>query len=80
MSFPSRDVTQTGRRLARFNPASAWLVSEVPELRILDDVRQSPTEANHGKPHFGAMTHAFWNDTRTGHLNFARKISRFDRS
>jgi hypothetical protein len=26
---------QTGQRLARLNPASAWLVTEVPELRIV---------------------------------------------
>src|SRR5262249_25677495 len=28
---------RTGKRLARLNPPSAWLVTDVPELRILDD-------------------------------------------
>ncbi len=27
----------TGRRVSRLNPESAWIVTEVPELRIVDD-------------------------------------------
>jgi hypothetical protein len=26
----------TGKRLARINPESAWVVQDVPELRIVD--------------------------------------------
>ena len=27
---------QTGKRVSRLNPASAWVTKEVPELRIVD--------------------------------------------
>ena len=64
---------QTGRRLARLNPAIAWLVTEVPELRILDDalwqqaqarlgsIRQSPRVAK-------ARAAEFWKHRRAQHL------------
>ena len=64
---------QTGRRLARLNPASAWLVTEVPELRILDDalwqqaqarlgsIRQSPRVTK-------ARATEFWKHRRAQHL------------
>jgi site-specific DNA recombinase len=63
----------TGRRLARLNPASAWLVTEVPELRILEDalwqqaqarlgsIRQSPRVAK-------ARAAEFWKHRRAQHL------------
>jgi hypothetical protein len=32
---------ETGKRLARINPAAAWIVTDVPHLRILDDARST---------------------------------------
>ena len=64
---------QTGRRLARLNPPSAWLVTEVPELRIVDDalwqqvqarlgsIRESPRVAK-------ARAAEFWKHRRARHL------------
>ena len=64
---------QTGRRLARLNPPSAWLVTEVAELRIIDDalwqqvqarlgsIRESPRVAK-------ARAAEFWKHRRAQHL------------
>jgi DNA invertase Pin-like site-specific DNA recombinase len=63
----------TGRRLARLNPTSAWLVTEVPVLRIVDDalweqaqarlgsIRESPRVAK-------ARAAEFWKHRRARHL------------
>jgi len=64
---------QTGKRLARPNPPSAWLVTAVPELRIVDDalwqeaqvrlgeIRQSPRVVK-------ARAAEFWLHRRARHL------------
>ena len=64
---------RTGRRVARLNPERAWIIQEVPELRIVDDelwqavqarltaTRQSPGVAK-------AITSAFWKQRRPRHL------------
>ena len=35
----------TGRRVARLNPESAWIIHEVPELRIVDDALWAAVQA-----------------------------------
>jgi site-specific DNA recombinase len=62
-----------GKRLARLNPPSAWLVTEVPELRILEgelwqrvqirlgSIRESPRVAK-------ARAAEFWKHRRARHL------------
>jgi site-specific DNA recombinase len=64
---------RTGKRLARINPASEWLITEVPELRIVDSglwqqtqarlgsIRQSPRVAK-------ARATEFWLHRRARHL------------
>jgi len=64
---------QTGRRLARRNPASAWLVTEVPELRIVDDVLWQQTQARLGSIRESpgvakARPAEFWKHRRAQHL------------
>ena len=36
---------KTGRRVARLNPESAWIIQEVPELRIVDDALWATVQA-----------------------------------
>ena len=64
---------KTGRRVARLNPERAWIIQEVPELRIVDDelwqavqarltaMRQSPGVSK-------AIASAFWKQRRPRHL------------
>src|SRR5215472_384331 len=64
---------QTGRRLARLNPASAWLVTEVPELRIVDEALWQQTQARLGSiresPRVAkARAAEFWRHRRAQHL------------
>ena len=63
----------SGKRLARLNPASEWLITEVPELRIVDQaawdlvqarlgaIRQSPAVTK-------ARATEFWTRRRARHL------------
>ena len=48
----------TGKRVARVNPADAWIITDVPHLRIVDDelwksakARQASTEVDHEGGH-----------------------------
>jgi len=64
---------QTGRRLARLNPPSAWLVTEVPELRIVDDALWQQVQARLGSirasPRVAkARAAEFWKHRRARHL------------
>src|SRR6185437_15800379 len=64
---------RTGKRLARLNPPSAWVVTEVPELRIIDqalwdkvqarlaEIRESPGTQK-------AIAKKFWLKRRPKHL------------
>src|SRR5206468_8853090 len=36
---------RTGKRLARLNPTSGWLITEVPQLRIVEDALWQQTQA-----------------------------------
>ena len=63
---------ETGKRVSRSNPESAWAVTEVPELRIADDDlweavkrRQELLDA-HAKPKTGER--GFWDRRRPRHL------------
>jgi site-specific DNA recombinase len=68
-----KDPGGTGRRLARLNPASGWLITDVPDLRIVDQdlwqqvqarlthIRQSPMVAN-------SRATEFWTRRRARHL------------
>ena len=64
---------RTGRRVSRRNDPAAWIVEEVPGLRIVDDqlwdrvrARQAAIEA---KPHVKAMKESrFWEHRRAQHL------------
>jgi site-specific DNA recombinase len=54
----------TGRRVSRINPESEWIVTEVPELRILKDdlwqavkARQAETSAKYAKVAEGVRKH-----------------------
>jgi site-specific DNA recombinase len=63
----------TGKRVSRINPEADWLITKVPELRIIDDatwqqtqdrlgaIRQSPGVAK-------ARATEFWTHRRGQHL------------
>jgi DNA invertase Pin-like site-specific DNA recombinase len=64
---------QTGKRLARLNPPSAWLVTEVPELRIVDDALWHAAQARLGEIRESprvvkARAAEFWLRRRARHL------------
>ena len=64
---------RTGRRVSRRNDPSAWIIEEVPELRIIEDplwervrTRQAEIEA---EPRVQAMKESrFWEHRRAQHL------------
>ena len=64
---------QTGRRVSRLNPPEAWTLTEVPEMRIVDDalwqrvkLRQGEIEAD---PRVAAIKETkFWEQRRVNHL------------
>ena len=68
-----RQGPATGRRVSRPNPPEAWVVEEVPELRIIDDAlwervkaRQAEIDA---KPEVQAIKASrFWEHRRATHL------------
>lgn len=39
---------ETGKRVSRLNPESAWVIAEVPELRIIDDALWEKVRARQG--------------------------------
>jgi hypothetical protein len=39
----------TGKRVSRLNPASTWVITEVPELRIIDDELWEAVKARQGQ-------------------------------
>ncbi|HKF60731.1 MAG TPA: recombinase family protein, partial [Dongiaceae bacterium] len=64
---------QTGKRLARLNPPSAWLVTEVPELRIVDDALWQAAQVRLGEIRESARVvkaraAEFWLHRRARHL------------
>jgi site-specific DNA recombinase len=64
---------RTGKRLARPNPQSQWVVEEVPELRIIDDALwsgvQARLEAIHESPAVRAIRATeFWKHRRAQHV------------
>ena len=64
---------QTGKRLARLNPSSAWLVTEVPELRVIDDALWQQVQARLGSIResprvIKARAVEFWKHRRARHL------------
>ena len=63
----------TGRRVSRLNPPAAWIVTEVPELRIVDDALWERVKARQGEiaaePRIKAIKATeFWKKRRQTHL------------
>ena len=63
----------TGRRLARPNPESEWVVHEVPELRIIDDqlwqaAKQRQSDMDEQPALVAAKATRFWERRRAKHL------------
>ncbi|MEO1602825.1 MAG: recombinase family protein, partial [Pseudomonadota bacterium] len=61
----------TGKRLSRLNPESAWIIQEVPELRIIDDALWERVKTRQGA--MRASKHAdndpgYWDRRRPRHL------------
>lgn len=64
---------QTGRRVSRLNPADAWIITEVPELRIIDDALWDRVKERQGviaaDPRVQAIKATeFWKKRRQVHL------------
>ncbi|MBX9738944.1 MAG: recombinase family protein [Beijerinckiaceae bacterium] len=64
---------QTGKRVARMNPASEWLIEEVPDLRIIDEALWTKTKARlvdiAASPTAAALRESgFWTKRRPKHL------------
>src|SRR5207245_2889554 len=64
---------RTGKRLARLNPTSGWLITEVPQLRIVEDALWQQTQARLGAIHRSpgvakARATEFWLHRRARHL------------
>ena len=64
---------QTGRRISRQNPPEAWVTTEVPELRIVDDALWQQVKARQGQidadPRVKAIKATkFWEQKRPTHL------------
>jgi site-specific DNA recombinase len=64
---------RTGKRLARVNPKSAWIVQEAPGLRIVDDglwtsVQKRPDSINASPGVTKAKAKKFWESRRHKHL------------
>ncbi|MGC9371239.1 MAG: recombinase family protein [Paracoccaceae bacterium] len=63
----------TGRRVSRLNPEEDWIVTEVPELRIVDDALWARVKARQGEidasPQVQAIRKSrFWERRRKTHL------------
>lgn len=65
----------TGRRVSRLNPESAWITTDVPELRIVDDKLWQAVRKRQGKiaEKFVNVTEAVREHHRTNRLNVARR-------
>ena len=64
---------ETGRRVSRQNPPEAWITTEVPELRIVDDALWDRVKARQdaiaGEPRVQAIKATeFWKKRRQTHL------------
>ena len=64
---------ETGRRVSRQNPPEAWIITEVPELRIVDDALWNRVKARQGEiaaePRVQAIKATeFWKKRRQTHL------------
>src|SRR5262249_29996265 len=63
----------TGKRLGRLNPSSEWLITEVPDLRIVDQALWDHVQARLGNIRQSPMVTksratAFWTRRRARHL------------
>ncbi len=64
---------ETGRRVSRLNPKSEWIITEVPELRIVDDALWDRVKRRQGEidaePRVQAIKATrFWEQRRKTHL------------
>ncbi|MEY8838343.1 recombinase family protein [Cribrihabitans sp. XS_ASV171] len=64
---------QTGKRISRINDASEWIVTEVPELRIVGDALWDAVKARQGEINAtpavqGIKRSRFWEKRRKTHL------------
>jgi len=64
---------ETGRRVSRLNPREEWIITEVPELRIVDDALWARVKARQGEidatPRVKAIRKSrFWEKRRATHL------------
>jgi site-specific DNA recombinase len=64
---------ETGRRVSRLNPPSAWITTEVPDLRIVEDALWDRVKARQGvieaEPRVQAIKATeFWKKRRQTHL------------
>ncbi len=58
---------ETGKRVSRVNPASEWIIKEVPDLRIIDQEIWEAAKAKQGKINKHAKS-GFWQARRPKHL------------
>ncbi|MBV0914217.1 recombinase family protein [Anianabacter salinae] len=63
----------TGRRVSRRNPEAEWIITEVPELRIIDDALWARVKARQGEIDASAQVQGirqsrFWERKRKTHL------------
>jgi site-specific DNA recombinase len=65
----------TGRRVSRLNPASKWIVTDVPELRILDDALWQAAKTRQGEiaDKYVNVTEAIREHHAKNRLNSARR-------
>ena len=64
---------ETGRRVSRLNPQEEWIITEVPEMRIVDDALWERVKHRQGEidatPRVQAIRETrFWEKKRTTHL------------
>ena len=64
---------ETGRRVSRLNPREAWIITDVPDMRIVDDALWERVKHRQGEidatPRVQAIRETrFWEKKRTTHL------------
>ena len=64
---------ETGRRVSRLNPQDKWIITDVPEMRIVDDALWERAKRRQGEidatPRVQAIKETrFWEKTRSKHL------------
>ena len=65
----------TGKRVSRLNPESAWITTEVPELRIVDDALWEAVRARQGEiaGKYANVTEAVREHHKANRLSGARR-------